>query len=122
MLEDYWIYYVATHVTTTHQRVKNAQQLVQEHLKQDQQKQKTWYDRKACEMKIEVGTKYYSYCWTGQSKEVHEEVAMSFQNQTKLGQVNYEVIIDSEGNTKVYQINLLKKWFSHTETVSSNAG
>ena len=55
MLEDYWIYYVATHVTTTHQRVKSAQQLVQEHLKQDQQKQKTWYDRKACEMKIEVG-------------------------------------------------------------------
>ena len=47
---------------------------------------------------------------------------MCFQNQTKLGQVNYEVIIDSKGNTKVYQINLLKKWFSHTETVSSNAG
>ena len=27
---------VATYVTTTHQRMKNAQQLVQEHLKQDQ--------------------------------------------------------------------------------------
>ena len=39
----------------------------------------------------------------------------------KLGQVNYEVIIDSEGNTKVYHINLLKKWFSRTETVSSYA-
>ena len=32
---------VTTYVTTTHQRMKNAQQLVQEHLKQDQQKQKT---------------------------------------------------------------------------------
>ena len=32
---------VATYVTTTHQRMKSAQQLVQEHLKQDQQKQKT---------------------------------------------------------------------------------
>ena len=31
------------------------------------------------------------------------------------------VIIDSEGNTKVYYINLLKKWFSHTKTVSSYA-
>ena len=46
---------VATYITTTHQTMKNAQQLVQEHLKQDQQKQKTWYDLKAREMKIEVG-------------------------------------------------------------------
>ena len=46
---------VATYVTTTHQRMKNAQQLVQEHLKQDQQKQKTWYNHKAHEVKIEVG-------------------------------------------------------------------
>ena len=38
---------VTTYVTTTHQRMKNKQQLVNEHLKQDQQKQKTWYDRKA---------------------------------------------------------------------------
>ena len=35
--------------------MKNAQQLVQEHLRQDEQKQKKWYDRKAREMKIEVG-------------------------------------------------------------------
>ena len=35
--------------------MKNAQQLEQEHLKQDQQKQKKWYDRKAHEMKIEIG-------------------------------------------------------------------
>ena len=35
--------------------MKNAQQLVQEHLRQDQQKQKKWYDRKAREMKIELG-------------------------------------------------------------------
>ena len=35
--------------------MKNAQQLVQEHLRQDQQKQKKWYNRKACEMKIELG-------------------------------------------------------------------
>ena len=32
--------YFATYVTTTHQSMKNAQQLVQEHLKQDQQKWK----------------------------------------------------------------------------------
>ena len=46
---------VTTYVTTTHQRMKNKHQLVNEHLKQDQQKQKTWYDCKAREMKIEVG-------------------------------------------------------------------
>ena len=44
-----------------------------------------------------------------------------FKIKQKLGRVNYEVIIDSEGNTKVYHINLLKKWFSRTETVSSYA-
>ena len=44
-----------------------------------------------------------------------------FKIKQKLGQVNYEVIIDSEGNTKVYHINLLKKWFPHTETFSSYA-
>ena len=35
---------VATYVTTLHQRMIDAQKMVQEHVKQEQQKQKTWYD------------------------------------------------------------------------------
>ena len=50
---------------------------------------------------------------------VYREVPSKIKQ--KLRRVNYEVIIDSEGNTKVYHINLLKKWFSRTETVSSYA-
>ena len=113
---------VATYVTTTHQRMKSAQQLVQEHLKQDQQKQKTWYDRKAREMKIEVGDQVLLLLSDRDSqKKFMRKWQGPFKIKQKLGQVNYEVIIDYEGNSKVYHINLLKKWFSRTETVSSYA-
>ena len=50
-------------------KMKNAQELVQEYLKQDQQKQKTWYKCKVCEMKIKVGDQVLLLL-PGQSKEV----------------------------------------------------
>ena len=111
---------VATYVT--HERMKNAQQLVQEHLKQDQQQQKTWYDHKPRDMKIEVGDQVLLLLPDRDSqKKFMRKWQSPFKIKHKHGRVNYEVIIDSEGNTKVYHINLLKKWFSSTETVSSYA-
>ena len=109
---------VTTYVTTTHQRMKNAQQLVKEHLKQDQQKQKTWYDCKTREMKMEVEDQVLLLLPDRDSqKKFMRKWQGPFKIKQKLGRVNYEVIIDSEGNTKVYHINLLKKWFSGTDTV-----
>ena len=109
---------VTTYVTTTHQRMKNAQQLVQEHLKQDQQKQKTWYSRDKDRSR---GTSTTPIARQGQSKKFMRKWQGPFKIKQKLGHVNYKVIIDFEGNTKVYHINLLKKWFSHTETFSNYA-
>ena len=32
----------------------------------------------------------------------------------QIGQVNYEIIMNSQGKTKIFHINLLKKWFTRT--------
>ena len=71
-------------------------------------------------MKIEVGDQVLLLLPDRDSqKKFMRKWQGLFKIRQKLGRVNYEVIIDSEGNTKVYHINLLKKWFSRTETVSS---
>ena len=71
-------------------------------------------------MKIEVGDQVLLLLPDRDSqKKFMRKWQGLFKIKQKLGRVNYEVIIDSEGNTKVYHINLLKKWFSRTETVSS---
>ena len=87
---------VATYVTITHERMKNAQQLVQEHLKQDQQQQKTWYDHKPRDMKIEVGDQVLLLLPDRDSqKKFMRKWQSPFKIKQKHGRVNYEVIIET---------------------------
>ena len=46
---------MATYITQLHKLMQSAKDIVQEHLQQAQEKQKTWYDQKAREMKLVEG-------------------------------------------------------------------
>ena len=46
---------IVTYVTQLHDRMQKAKEIVQEHLQKAQNKQKTWYDQRACEMNLSAG-------------------------------------------------------------------
>ena len=102
---------IATYVTQLHDRMQKAKEIVQEHLQKAQNKQKTWYDQRAREMNLSAGeqvllllpdcTKKFLRKWQG-----------PFTVKRRIGQVNYEIVMDNQGHTKVFHINLLKKWHS----------
>lgn len=103
---------IATYVTRMYECMKDASEIVQRQIHQVQEKQKQWYDLHAREQNLEPGAKvllllpdsHYKFTrrWRG-----------PYQVKRKLGRVNYEIQL--EQTTKVFHVNLLKRWHERKE-------
>ena len=100
---------VATYGTRLHKRMLDARQIVREHLKQEQQKQKTWHDKKGRELNLKEGDQVLLLLPDSSAKFTRKWQG-TFEVQKKLGGVNCEKEID-KNDTKVYHVILLKKRF-----------
>ena len=100
---------VASYIATVHRRMLEARKIVGEHLKQEQQKQKSWYDKEARELNHKKGDQVL-FLQPDSSAKFTKKWQGPFKVQKKLGWVNYEIEINNY-NTKVCHVNLLLRWF-----------
>jgi len=109
---------IATYVTQLHERMQSAKDIVQHHLQQAQEKQKTWYDQKAREMKLVEGEQVLLLLPDSSQKFLRKWKG-PYTVKRRIGLVNYEIIMNSQGQTKVFHINLLKKWHPRKDEQNS---
>ena len=80
-----------------------------EHLQKAQEKQKTWYDQKARELKLSKGEQVLLLL-PDSTQKFHHKWQGPFAVKCQIGEVNYEIVMNPQGHTKIFHINLLIKW------------
>ena len=81
-----------------------------ENLRQAQQKQKTWYDKRARETQFEVGDKVLVLLPT-RTEKLLAKWKGPYNVIRKVGKVNYELeMTDGGKGRKLFHVNMLKKW------------
>ena len=83
------------------EKMFDAQKIVREHLKQEQQKQNTWYGKKAQELILKEGDQVLLLL-PDNSARFTRKLKGPFKAQNKLGRANYETEMENN-NTKTYR-------------------
>ena len=107
---------VVSHVLHLREQLESMTELVQEHMSEAQQKQKSWYDCTAQMRELKPNDQVLVLLPT-----THNKLLAKWQGPYKVvrrkGKVTYEVSMPGARNKKkVFHINLLKKWFEPEET------
>ena len=107
---------VVSHVLHLRERLESMTELVQEHMSEAQQKQKSWYDRTARMRELKPNDQVLVLLPT-----THNKLLAKWQGPYEVvrrkEKVTYEVSMPGARNRKkVFHINLLKKWFEPEET------
>ena len=101
---------IITYVTQIHERLEPAKETVLENLQQAQQKQKTWYDKRARGTQFEVGDKVLVLLPT-RTEKLLAKWKGPYNVIWKVEKVNYELeMMDGRKGRKLFHVNMLKKW------------
>ena len=109
---------IATYVMDIREKMKETMELVRASIERAQQRQKSWYDQNAREANYQEGesvllllpdsTHKFQRRWRGPYRVLR-----------KVGAVNYEISMGPEQRTKIFHINLLRKWYPRAPEQSS---
>ena len=105
---------IATYVMRARERLEKAREAVDQNIRQQQIKQKQWYDRRARQSPIAAGDQVLLLL-PRIGQKFKREWKGPYTVKKQMGPVNYEVEIPDQQTTKVYHVNLLKKWFPRRE-------
>ena len=101
---------VVSYVLTIQEKLAKLSELVQQNLKNAQQKQKAWYDKHARAREFKTGDRVLVLLPTSTSKLLAEWQG-PYSVTRPIGKVNYEVdMSDRRKRKRVFHINMLKKW------------
>ena len=101
---------IITYVIRIHECLETAKETVLENLRQAQQKQKTWYDKRSRETQFEVGDKVLVLLPT-RTEKLLAKWKGPYNVIRKVGKVNYELeIMDERKGRKLFHVNMLNKW------------
>jgi hypothetical protein len=110
---------IAEYVSKIQMKMRDVNETVQENLRKAQNKQKCWYDKRARMRELSAGeqvllllpdsTSMFRRQWRGPYKVVR-----------RIGKVSYEVEMSKHECTKIFHINLLRKWNEREENCYAN--
>ena len=92
---------IATYMTQLHNRMQLAKDIVHKHLQPAKEKQKTWYDQKARDLKLSEGEQVLLLLPDSMQK-FHHKWQGPFTVKRQIGQVNYEIVMNPQGQTKYF--------------------